>query len=131
MYVVRYSDGGNMNFRNMTLATALLASCTTIGLCAQTAKQDMKDAGHSTANASKSAGKGVAKGTKKAGNEVADKTEDGWDATKHGTKKAAKATAHGTEVAATKTARGTKSVAKKIVGDDTPTTTPHDPPKKY
>jgi hypothetical protein len=71
------------------------------------AKQDMKDAGHSTANATKSAGSGIKKGTVKG----------------------AEATKHGTAVGATKTARGTKKVGKAIVGDKSPTTTPHDPPK--
>jgi hypothetical protein len=41
------------------------------------AKQDMKDAGHDTKNAAKDAGHGVKKGTKK-----------GYNKTKHGTKKA-------------------------------------------
>ncbi len=72
------------------------------------AKQDIKNAGSDTKNAVKSTGSGIKKGTVKG----------------------AKATKHGTAVAATKTARGTKKVAKKVTGNDTPTTTPHDPAKQ-
>lgn len=116
---------------NKLAACMLAATLTVAPLLAQTANQDAKNAGHETAAATKDTGHAISKGTKttyrkskhgtkKAGSEVADKTEDAYDATKHGT-----------AVAATKTARGTKSIAKKITGDKSPTTTPHDPPKKY
>ena len=100
-------------------ATVLTAVLATAPVLAQTASQDAKKAGHETAAATKDTGHAIAKGTEK-----------GYNATKKGTVKAAKATKHGTAVAATKTARGTKSVAKKATGDNSPTTTPHDPPKK-
>lgn len=62
-----------------TIWTGLLASTLALGsVCAiaQTAGQDMKDAGHDTKNAAKETGHGVKKGTK-----------TGYRKTKNGTKK--------------------------------------------
>lgn len=88
------------------IASLMLAvAVSTATLTAQTAGQEMKTAGHDTVAAGKAVGRG--------------------------TKVAAKKTGHVTAVGATKTARGTKKVGKAIVGDKTPTTTPHDPPKTY
>jgi len=53
---------------------------------AQTAGQDMKDAGHDTKQAAKDTGNGVKKGTK-----------TGYHKTKHGAKKAYHKTGEGTE----------------------------------
>jgi len=83
---------------------ALLASALCMGMAvpaamAQTAGQDMKDAGHETKNATKDVGHGIAKGTKK-----------GWHTTKSGTEKVASGTKHGTEKAYDKTKSGTKHV---------------------
>jgi hypothetical protein len=143
MYLIRHRFiwGEDRNMRHMSFAVLVLAGCTTAAMGAQTAGQDMKDAGHATANATKDAGHGIAKGTKtgydktkegtvKATHATVHGTKTGYDKTKEGTVKAAHATAHGTTVAADKTARGTKSLGKKIVGDKSPTTTPHDPPKQ-
>ncbi len=58
---------------------------------AQTAKQDMKDAGHDTKNAAKKTGHGIAKGTKTAARK-----------TKNGTKKVVHGAAHGTAKGADK-----------------------------
>jgi hypothetical protein len=52
----------------------------------QSAKQDMKDAGHETKDAAKDAGHGVKKGTKKAYNKTKNGTKKGWDKTKNTTK---------------------------------------------
>ena len=72
-------------------ATMFLAT----GAYAQdSAKQDMKDAGHDTKVAAKDTG--------------------------HATKVAAKDTAHGTKVAAQDTAKGTKKVGDKIAGKPNP-----------
>lgn len=63
---------------------------------AQTAGQDMKNAGHDTKQAAKDAGKGVAKGAKKTGHAI-----------KNGTKKAANKTADATRKGAAKVERKT------------------------
>ena len=67
-----------MHLRKLTtlVLTAGLFLSTGMAL-AQTASQDLKNAGTSTKNATKSAGSGISKGTKKA-----------YHKTKHGTKKA-------------------------------------------
>ena len=61
----------------LALTTALLLTSPAASLFAQTASQDMKNAGSDTKSATKSAGSGVSKGTKKA-----------YHKTKSGTKKA-------------------------------------------
>ena len=99
-------------FTALVLATAVSAGT----LIAQTATDHTKAAGRETSAAAKDTGHAVAKGTK-----------TGYRKTKSGTKTAARATAHGTGVAAASTARGTKRLGKKIIGDKTPTTTPHNP----
>ena len=69
----------------LLLATTLtLGSASGFGLSAQTAGQDMKDAGHDTKNAAKDTGHGIKKGTK-----------TGYRKTKNGTKKAYHKTGHG------------------------------------
>jgi hypothetical protein len=79
--------------KNKLLSTALVAAVLSIGLpvIAQSStdpgfKQDMKDAGHSTKNASKDTGNGVKSGSKKT-----------WHETKHTTKKATHKTAQKTD----------------------------------
>src|SRR6185437_3050406 len=89
--------GGNpeestMNGKSLLLGVALgMFALAPAAAPAQSVGQDLKNAGHSTADASK---------------KVADKTANG-------TKTAAKDTGHGTKVAANKTAQGTKTVAHK------------------
>src|ERR1022692_2558699 len=80
------------------VAAMLSLGAGTISL-AQTAKQDMKDAGTDTKNATKATGHGIAKGTKTAVRK-----------TKNGTETAVKDTGHGAKVAGEKTKAGTKKV---------------------
>jgi hypothetical protein len=123
-----------MSFAALVLGVAVSSG----SLVAQTAGQDMKDAGHDTVHATKKTGHVIAKGTEKgyektkegtvkvahatahgtkvAAHKTADATETGYDKTKDGTVKAAHATAHGTKVAAHKTARGTEKAADKVDG---------------
>jgi len=86
----------------------LIAGALSVGMSAglgfaQSASQDMKNAGHETKDAAVDAGHGTAKGTSKA-----------YHATKKGAKTAAHKTAKGTETAADKTGD-----AAKTVGHDT------------
>lgn len=114
--------------RSTQFAALVLAAAVSTGtMLAQTAGQDMKSAGHATATATKDTGHGIAKGTKTGYHKTKSGTKVAAKDTAHGTKVAAKDTAHGTAVAADTTARGTKKLGKKIVGDKTPTTTPHNP----
>ena len=123
-----------MGFSALVLGVAVSAG----SLVAQTAGQDMKDAGHDTVHATKKTGHVIAKGTETGydktkegtvkathatvhGTKVATKdtghvTKEGYDKTKEGTEKAGHATAHGTKVAAHKTARGTEKTADKVDG---------------
>ncbi len=74
------------------LLAAVFGLGLTVGAFAQTsAKQDMKDAGHETADAAKDAGHGVAEGAKKTGHAV-----------KHGTKRGVHKAASGLEKGADK-----------------------------
>ena len=52
----------------------------------KSAKQDVKDAGHSTKDAAKKTGKNIKKGTKKAVNKSAEKTAEGADKVRDKTK---------------------------------------------
>jgi hypothetical protein len=53
---------------------------------AQTAKQDMKNAGHDTKNGAEDAGRGVKKGTKKGYHKTKRGTKKAWHKTKNTTK---------------------------------------------
>lgn len=79
---------------------ALLAGGPSLGWSQDSAKQDMKDAGHDT----KTAAKDVGHGTKTAATDVG-------HGTKTGTKKAYNATKHGTKKVWTKTKNTTKGAA--------------------
>jgi hypothetical protein len=85
------------------LTTALCIGMAAPAALAQTAGQDMKDAGHETKNATKDVGHGVAKGTKK-----------GWHKTKAGTEKAYHKTAQGTKHVVHGTAHATEHGASKV-----------------
>ena len=113
------------NLAGLILATSLSAT----GLIAQTATQDTKNAGSETKAAAVDTGRAVKTGTKKGYRKTKHGTKVAARDTKNGTEKAVDVTKHDSAVVGTKTARGTKKVAKAIVGDKTPTTTPHDPPK--
>lgn len=102
----------------MKLPIALfLGGALTLGVAVaqDTAKQDMKDAGHATKEAGKDVGHGTAKGAKAVG---------------HGTKEGAKDVGHG----AKDVGHATKSTTKKVFGhddkktDDAPKTEQKNPP---
>lgn len=90
-----------------TLVTIAASSVMSIGMWAQNppdndAKQDMKDAGHATAEAGRKTGHAVKKGSKKA-----------YNGTKRGTKKAYRGTKKGVHKAAEKTGEGMDKVEDK------------------
>jgi hypothetical protein len=81
----------------LLVATVCVGSMFWAGnVAAQSAGQDMKNAGHETSDAAKDTGHGVKEGTTKA-----------YHSTAHGTQKAYHKTAHGTQKAYHKTAQGT------------------------
>jgi hypothetical protein len=93
------------------LAFAGIVALAAGSLQAQTAGQDIKDAGHDTAHATSTAAHDTANGTKKVYHKTAHGTSVAAHDTAHGTKTAAHNTAHGTSVAAHDTAHGTKVAA--------------------
>lgn len=90
----------------LALATAFVVSAAS--LHAQIG-QDLKNAGHDTADATKTAAHKTANGTKKV-----------YHKTAHGTKTAAKDTGHATKVTAGKTAYNTRKVGDKVADKPTP-----------
>lgn len=109
-------------------ALAMGVVLSAVSLVAQTAKQDMKEAGHDTAQATRNTGHAIAKGTEKGYDKTKEGTVKAAHATAHGTKVAARktkngtveaahATAHGTKVAARKTKNGTEKMADKVDGN--------------
>jgi hypothetical protein len=108
---------GDRKMKKLMFSGIALAGLLSIGVGhAQTVGQDMKDAGHDTAHASKTVAHKTVRGTKVA-------TRD----TVHGTKTATRDTVHGTKVVGHKTERvtkkgyhktatGTKKVVHKIDG---------------
>jgi hypothetical protein len=83
--------------------------------------QDLKNAGHDTADAGRTVGHDTAHGTKVAARDTEHGTKVAARDTEHGTKVAAHKTAHVTRKAAHKTAHGTRKVAHKVEGKpDTP-----------
>jgi hypothetical protein len=99
--------------KNLFLGIALgMFALAPAAALSQTVGQDMKDAGHDTADASKKVAHGTAKGTKTVAHDTAHGTKVAADKTAEGTKTAAHDTAHGTKVVAHKTAEGTKTAAK-------------------
>lgn len=83
-----------------------LAGLLSLGICrAQTVGQDMKDAGHHTAHASRTVAHKTVHGTRVA-------TRD----TEHGTRVAAHKTARVSKEGYHKTTRGTKHVVRKMEG---------------
>jgi len=67
-------------------AILLALSVSSFAQTGQSAKEDMKDAGHSTKEAAKKTGKAAKKGTKHAAHATADATEDGAKKVKNATK---------------------------------------------
>jgi hypothetical protein len=78
---------------------------------AQTAGQDMKNAGHDTADASRQIGHKTERGTRTAAHDTAHGTKVATHKTVEGTRTAAHGTEHGTSVAAHKTAEGSRTAA--------------------
>jgi hypothetical protein len=72
------------------LLGVLLAGGGTLGWSQDTAKQDMKNAGHETKNATKDAAHGTKQGTKKAYGATKNGTKKAWSKTKSTTKGAVK-----------------------------------------
>jgi hypothetical protein len=87
----------------------------------QTVGQDMKDAGHDTAHASKTVAHKTAHGTKVAARDTEHGTKVATRDTVHGTKVGAHDTAHATKTGYHKTVHGTKKVVHKVDGE--PSTT--------
>jgi hypothetical protein len=103
-----------MKAKNLFLGTALsLFACAPAGMHAQTVGQDMKDAGHKTAQGTKTAAKDTEHGTDVAAHKTAEGTRTVAHDTAHGTKVAAHKTAQGTRTAAHDTAHGTSVAAHK------------------
>lgn len=93
------------NLSSITLAAALTLSASAFAQVGQ----DLKNAGHDTADATKTAAHDTAHGTKKV-----------YHKTANGTKTAAHDTAHATKVTAGKTAYNTRKVGDKIADKPTP-----------
>jgi len=91
-----------------------LTAALAVGVAQAQVKQDVKEAGHDTADATKTVAHKTAKGTKTAAKATAHGTEKVADKTVEGTKTAAKATAHGTKVAADKTADVGKATGHEV-----------------
>ncbi|HEX6495331.1 MAG TPA: hypothetical protein VF018_07610, partial [Acidobacteriaceae bacterium] len=76
-------------FRNrmgtLVATTALVMGGFAPVVLAQTAGQDIKNAGHDTKAAAKDTGRGIAKGTKKGYEKTKEGTEKGYHKTKSGT----------------------------------------------
>ena len=100
-----------MNMKHIATGMALAAVMSFSAAQAQTVGQDLHDAGHDTAHATKTVAHRTAHGTKVA----ADDTVNG---TKEGAHKTSRATRRGYH----KTVRGTKRVAHKMDPDSTTTT---------
>ena len=83
-------------------------------MLAQTAGQDVKNAGHDTKDAAKDTGHGIAKGTTKAYDKTKEGTEKGYDKTKAGTEKAYHKTKQGTKHVVHKSAHATEKGADKV-----------------
>lgn len=98
---------GERRMKRLVVSGIALAGVLSFGIGhAQTVGQDMKDAGHDTAHATRTVGHDTAHDTRVAARNTA-----------HGTKVAAKDTVHGTKVVAKDTAHGTKVVARDTVKD--------------
>jgi hypothetical protein len=117
------------SMKKLIVSGMALAGMLSLGAAqAQTVGQDMKDAGHDTAHASKTVAHKTVHGTKVAAHDTEHGTKVAAHDTAHGTKVAAHDTEHGTKVAAHKTAdvskegyhktaNGTKKVVHKMNGN--------------
>jgi hypothetical protein len=108
-------DENQMKAIELTSGSLLLALALTCApAIAQTAGQDMKNAGTDTKNAAKDAGHGVKTGTVKAYDKTASGTKTAYHKTANGTNTAYHKTETGTKTATHKTVDGTKTVGKDI-----------------
>jgi hypothetical protein len=71
--------------QSLIVGLVLACSCVTVSF-AQSAGDDMKEAGKATKKAAKKTGSAVKKGSKKAANKTAEKTEEGAAKVKDATK---------------------------------------------
>jgi hypothetical protein len=115
--------------KSVTLIATLVLAFPLPAALAQTsdsgAKQDMKNAGADTKNATTNAGRGVNQGSKKVYNKTKSGTKTGYDKTKSGTEKGYDKTKSGTETGYHKTAHATKTGVHKVEGKpDTPANNP-------
>jgi hypothetical protein len=83
--------------KNETIAGLALTAALSLGFAHAQVGQDLKNAGHSTADATRTAAHDTAHGTKVAAHHTAHTTKHVYHKTAHGTKVAARDTAHGTE----------------------------------
>jgi hypothetical protein len=83
-------------------------------LAQDTAKQDIKDAGHDTKEATKKTGHAIAKGTTTAARKTKNGTETAAKDTGHATKEAAVKTKEGTKKVVHSAAKGTEKTADKV-----------------
>jgi hypothetical protein len=97
--------GEEKSMKKVWMAGVLVGAGFLFSVAQAQVKQDMKNAGHDTAEATKVAAHDTAHGTKVAARD-----------TEHGTKVAAHDTAHETRHVAHKTAHGTRKVAHKVEG---------------
>jgi hypothetical protein len=78
---------GERTMKKLMVSAVVVAGLLSFGIGqAQTVGQDMKDAGHHTAHASKTVGHKTVHGTK-AAHKTADVSKEGYHKTTHGTKK--------------------------------------------
>jgi hypothetical protein len=107
-------------FRNR-MGTFVVTAALVLGgvapvVLAQTAGQDVKNAGTDTKDATKSIGHGIAKGTKKTVNKTKEGTDKAYDKTKEGTVKGYDKTKAGTKKVVHKSAKATSKTADKVSG---------------
>ena len=83
--------------RCVALGLCMVSSLGVVSAYAQSAGQDMRNAGHATKDAAKDTAHGVKRGSETAYHKTAHGTTKAYHKTAHGTKKAYHATAHGVE----------------------------------
>src|ERR1700761_6225967 len=117
-------EKAHMNPKALALIAAIALSLPAV---AQTASQDMKNAGSDTKHAATSAGHGVSSGTKTAYHKTSNGTKTAYDKTAEGTEKGYHKTVNGTKTGYHKTAHATKTGVNKVEGK--PNTPANNPPR--
>jgi cytoskeletal protein RodZ len=107
--------------RKVALTGLVMAGVMVFGASQMRAQvgQDLKNAGHDTADATKTAAHDTAHGTKVAAHDTAHGTKVATHHTVHRTKVIAHATKRDTEKGADKTATGTRNVGRRVEGKPT------------